>query len=138
MAGLEQARTAGADTISIVVIRRKYFPAGFSIEAGLDIPPNEPLLFYLPYARPALVEDLAAPSDGVQIGAVSGVTVHLPGTGSLSPALNGLVASGVATIEPGKEFLVDIAHAGAREIIDLRPTLPLAFIPSRVGSHAAH
>jgi hypothetical protein len=38
----------------------KYFPAGFSIEVAIDIPPTEPLLFYLPFAKPALVEALLA------------------------------------------------------------------------------
>jgi len=116
----------------------KYFPAGFSIEVALDIPPNEPLLFYLPFARPALVEDVAPAPGGVQIGAVGGATLHLPETGSLSPALNSVVAGGVVTIEPGQEFLVDIQHDGARDIIDLRPTLQVRFLPRsqarRLGS----
>lgn len=109
----------------------KYFPAGFSIEVARDIPPNEPLLFYLPFARPALVEDVAPPPGGVQIGAVTGTTLHLPDTTSLSPALNSLVKAGVISIEPGRERLVDIFHEGeSREIIDLRPKLPLRFLSS--------
>ena len=58
----------------------RYFPAGFSIEVALDIPPNEPLLFYLPFARPALVEDVAPIAGGVQIGPITGTTMHLPDT----------------------------------------------------------
>ena len=109
----------------------KYFPAGFSIEVARDIPPNEPLLFYLPFARPALVEDVAAVPGGVQIGPVAGSTLHLPDTSSLSPALNALVAAGVVSIEPGREILVDVHHEqGSREIIDLRPKLPLRFLPT--------
>lgn len=108
----------------------KYFPAGFSIEVAVDIPPNEPLLFYLPFARPALVEDVAPVPGGVQVGAVSGVTVHLPETGSLSPALGSVVMSGAVAVEPAQEFLVDIRHQdGCREIIDLRTKLPLRFLP---------
>ena len=107
----------------------KYFPAGFSIEVAADIPTNEPLLFYLPFARPALVEDVAPVPGGAQVGAVSGVTLHLPETGSLSPALNSVVASGAVAVEPGQEFLVDIRHDGeTREIIDLRNKLPLRFL----------
>ena len=34
-----------------------YFPPGFSIEVARDMPANEPLLFYLPFAKPALVEN---------------------------------------------------------------------------------
>lgn len=107
----------------------KYFPAGFSIEVAADIPTNEPLLFYLPFARPALVEDVAPVPGGAQVGAVSGVTLHLPETGSLSPALNSVVASGAVAVEPGQEILVDIRHDGeTREIIDLRNNLPLRFL----------
>jgi hypothetical protein len=117
----------------------KYFPAGFCIEVATDIPSNEPLLFYLPFARPALVEDLAPVPGGVQIGSVSGTALHLPDTSSLSPALNSLVAAGVVTIEPGRELLVDLHHVqGSREIIDLRPKLPLRFLPSSASSNAAH
>ncbi|HEY6123835.1 MAG TPA: VOC family protein [Steroidobacteraceae bacterium] len=117
----------------------KYFPAGFSIEVASDIPPNEPLLFYLPFARPALVENVAPMPGGVQIGAVAGTTLHLPETSNLSPALNALVANRVVTIEPGRQVLVDIHHhSESREIIDLRPKLPLRFLPADRRSKAPH
>jgi hypothetical protein len=110
----------------------KYFPAGFSIDVALDIPPNEPLLFYLPFARPALVENVASRPGGVKIGPAVATTVHLPQTSSLSPALNSLVAAGVVAVEPGREVLIDVHHEeGSSEIIDLRPTLPLRFLPAR-------
>jgi len=119
--------------------RPRYFPEGFSIEVALDIPPNEPLLFYLPFARPALVEDVAPMPGGAQIGAVDGTTLHLPDTSGLSPALNALVSSGVVSVEPGREILVDVHHhPGSREIIDLRPKLPLRFLPSGPGNHSAN
>lgn len=119
--------------------RPKYFPAGFSIEVARDIPHNEPLLFYLPFARLALVEDVAPVPGGVQIGSVSGTTLHLPDTASLSPALNSLVASGVVAVEPGREILVDIQHErGSSEIIDLRPKLPLRFLPAGLKNHSAN
>jgi hypothetical protein len=117
----------------------KYFPAGFSIEVALDVPPNEPLLFYLPFARPALVEDVAPVPGGAQVGAVSGVSLHLPDTGSLSPALNSVVASGAVSVEPGQEFLVDIRHEiESREIIDLRDKLPLRFLPGGGSARSPH
>jgi hypothetical protein len=116
----------------------KYFPPGFSIEVSLDIPANEPLLFYLPFARPALVEDVATASGEVQIGSVSGATLHLPETGSLSAGLNSVVAGGAVAIEPGQEFLLDIRHDGSIEIIDLRPILPVRFLPGRLRKHSAH
>jgi hypothetical protein len=113
----------------------RYFPAGFSIEVALDIPRNEPLLFYLPFARPALVEDVGSAPGGVQVGAISGASLHLPGTASLSPALNLVVASGAVAVEPGREILVDLFHANvSSEIIDLRPPLPLRFLPADAGA----
>jgi len=109
----------------------KYFPAGFSIEVARDIPANEPLLFYLPFARPALVEDVAPLPGGAQIGPVCGMTLHLPETSSLSPALNSLVSQAAVSIEPGQRLLVDVYHEHrSREIIDLRPKLPLRFLPA--------
>ncbi|HEU4780176.1 MAG TPA: VOC family protein [Steroidobacteraceae bacterium] len=117
----------------------KYFPSGFSIEVAHGIPPNEPLLFYLPFARPALVENVSPMPGGVEIGAVQGTTLHLPETTGLSPALNSLVAKRLVAIEPGREVLVDVHHTTeSREIIDLRPTLPLRFLPVERRNPAAH
>jgi hypothetical protein len=108
-----------------------YFPAGFSIEVARDIPEHEPLLFYLPFARPSLVEERPTMPGGVQIGAISGVTIHLPEVARLSPALDELVAAGTLTVEPAREFLVDLQQVcGTSEIIDLRPKLPLRFHPA--------
>jgi hypothetical protein len=117
----------------------KYFPPGFSIEVALDIPANEPLLFYLPFARPSLVENVAPMPGGVQIGSISATTIHLPGTAGLSPVLQALVAAGILTIEPGQEFLIDLEHVlGTSEIIDLRPKLPLRLVPAARSEHRAH
>jgi hypothetical protein len=117
----------------------QYFPPGFSIEVARDIPDNEPLLFYLPFARPALVENVVPAPGKVQIGPVSGTTLHLPDTSSLSPALNSLVAAGVVSVEPGKEILLDIYHQrSTSEIIDLRPKLPLRFLPVERRNLSAH
>ena len=117
----------------------KYFPAGFSIEVARDIPANEPLLIYLPFARPAVVEDAAALPGGVKIGPITGFTLHLPQTDSLSPALHSLVAARVVSVEPGRELMVDIHHqVESREIIDLRPRLPLRFLPAERRNSPAH
>jgi hypothetical protein len=58
----------------------KCFPAGFSIDVATGIPPDQPLLFYLPFARPARVEDVATLPGGVRIGTVCATTLHLPQT----------------------------------------------------------
>jgi hypothetical protein len=117
----------------------KYFPPGFSIDVATGIPANEPLLFYLPFARASLVEDVAPLPGGAQIGAITGVTVHLRDTGSLSPALQSLVVSGSVVVEPGQDSWVDLEYVmGAKEIIDLRPKLPLRFLPANPSARPAH
>jgi len=106
----------------------RFFPPGFSIEVATGIPANEPLLFYLPFAQAALVETKPA-AEGTRIGAINAVTIHLPETQSLSPALNSLVAAGVVNVEPSRHHLLDLVHVGgAAGIIDLRPVLPLRFL----------
>jgi hypothetical protein len=111
----------------------QYFPPGFSIEVARDVPPNEPLLFYLPFAKAALVENnVELAEDTVQIGPITGVTVHLPETQALSPALTALVASGALSVEPAREYLLDLFHAGGpSQILDLRPQLALRLLPER-------
>jgi hypothetical protein len=116
----------------------RYFPPGFSIEVASNPPPNEPLLFYLPFARPALVEDSRhAPKP--LVGPIVAATVHLPDTDALSPALHALVAAGLLTVEPAREYLLDLFHvSGAAESIDLRPVLPLRFVPAARSADVPH
>jgi hypothetical protein len=117
----------------------KYFPPGFEIQVALDIPANEPLLFYLPFAKSSLVEDVAPMPGGTQIGTISSITLHLSDTAVLSPALQSLVSRRALTVEPGQESWVDLEHVdGSKEIVDLRPKLPLRFMPPRGPGRFAH
>ncbi len=119
-----------AHEISAWTYTPKYFPKGFTIEVAHGIPANEPLLFYLPFARAALVEDVELAPGAARIGAIVDVTLHLPDTGSLSPALEALVAAGSVKVEPGREYLLDLKHVGgSKETIDMRPEMPLRFVP---------
>ncbi|HTU65596.1 MAG TPA: VOC family protein [Steroidobacteraceae bacterium] len=105
-----------------------YFPPGFSIEVAKDIPDNEPLLFYLPFARPTLVEERDA--GPALVGDIVDAVLHLPATMQLSPALDALVGAGVLGVEPARQYRIDLRHVGgARDVIDCRPTLPLRFVP---------
>jgi hypothetical protein len=116
-----------------------YFPAGFTIDVASGLPQNEPPLFHLPFARAALVEEADRVCDKPVIGAIVGVTLHLPGTARLSPALDALVAAGVVSIEPARDYLLEVLHVGgSTEFIDLRPELPLRFIPARRKRDARH
>jgi len=117
----------------------RYFPAGFSIDVARDIPPNEPLLFYLPFAKASLVENVELADSTVHVGPIVSATVHLPDTHALSPALSALVASGVIAIEPAREYLMDLYHGGGpSQILDLRPQLPLRLLPARAAPPASH
>jgi hypothetical protein len=124
-------RTAVAP-IAAIPYSPRYFPAGFTIDVASGLPQNEPPLFFLPFARAALVEDSKPAGDKPAVGAIVGVTLHLPGTAKLSPALDALVAAGVISIEPAREYLLEVLHVGgSTEFIDLRPALPLRFVPAR-------
>jgi hypothetical protein len=115
-----------------------YFPQGFSIEVATGIPENEPLLFFLPYAKPALVEE-ADPSVAARVGAILDAVLHLPLTGALSPALEALVAAGVLAVEPSRQYFIDLRHVGgSTELLDARPRLPLRFVPARQAAGSRH
>jgi hypothetical protein len=73
------------------------------------------------------------------VGAIVGVTLHLPVTATLSPALDALVADGVISIEPARDYLLEVLHVGgSTEFIDMRPELPLRFVPARRARDARH
>ena len=120
--------------------RPGYFPKGFSIEVARDIPANEPLLFYLPFARPALVEDVET---SVRCGA------HRRHRGcDAAPAAYQRVCRRRSMrwsprvsvkVEPAREYLLDLKHVGGlEEPIDLRPQLmPVRFVPLDRGCGAA-
>ncbi|MEO8018568.1 MAG: VOC family protein [Pseudomonadota bacterium] len=117
----------------------RYFPPGFSIEVARDVPSNEPLLFYLPFASSPLVENFDLAEGAVHIGPVTGATIHLPQTDALSPGLSALVAAGAIAVEPAREHLLDLFHAGgSSQVLDLRPQLPLRLVPAKATSAATH
>jgi hypothetical protein len=130
---------AAVAAIASLTYSPRYFPPGFTIDVASGLPQNEPPLFHLPFARAALVEDTKRAEPKPVVGAIVGVTVHLPATDSLSPALDALVAAGVITVEPAREYFLEVLHVGgSTEFIDLRPQLPLRFIPARRARDARH
>jgi hypothetical protein len=125
--------------IETVPYSPRYFPPGFTIDVASGLPQNEPPLFHLPFARAALVEDTKGAEPKPVVGAIVGVTLHLPVTDALSPALAALVAAGVISIEPARDYFLEILHVGgSTEPLDLRPELPLSFVPARRGRDARH
>ena len=64
------------------------------------------------------------------MGTIVDAVLHLPQTIVFSPALDALVGAGVLPLEPARESWIDLRQVGgASEIIDLRPILPLRFMP---------
>ena len=73
----------------------RYFPPGFSIEVARDHARRTNRCCSICRSRePSLVENLGPAEGAVRIGSITGVTLHLPQTHVLSPALNSLVEAG--------------------------------------------
>ncbi len=108
--------------------RPPYLPEGLAIEVGTGVERVEPLLFYLPFVRsnphpepnvhPAAIRD------------VTGVRLTIPQAPVMSAALQQLVAAGLVQMRFGPEYLLELQFVGDRTSpLDLRPDLPLIFIP---------
>ena len=119
---------------------RSIFPPGFSIEVALDIPAER---------ATAVRSTLRAASAGRGRRANAGWCADRAGRRNdaassryqrsfAGPQCAGCIGSGVQS-NPGREVLVDVHHQpGSREIIDLRPKLPLRFLPAGLGKHSAN
>jgi hypothetical protein len=107
-----------------------YLPPELSIEVGVGVTPDEPLLFHLPFARdrrPPVTEPTDHPA-GVR--ELAGVRLHLRGAGRLSPSLSRLASAGIVSVAEARDPFVELAFAGGRATpLDLRPHLPLVFRP---------
>lgn len=117
----------------------RYFPPGFTIDIASGLPQNEPPLFHLPFAKAPRVEDTKVAAPGPEVGSIVGITLHLPAASTLSPALDALVAAGVVSVEAARDYFLEVLHVGgSTEFIDLRPVLPLRFVPARRSRDARH
>ena len=72
----------------------------------------------------------ASPRRPCTIGPITGVTRAPAADAGLSPALNALVASGVVSVEPAREYLLDLFHR-RRTLADSR------FAPATCAASAA-
>jgi len=112
--------------------RPSYLPNDFSIEVGRDMALREPQLFYLPFARrpdPSRREPTTHPAG---IDRITSVSVSIPPEHEWSPALARALDAGLFTIRSGPDYLLELGFDGERGApLDLRPDLPLLFVPHR-------
>jgi Glyoxalase-like domain len=112
--------------------RPGYLPNGLSIEVGRDIASTEPQLFYLPFARqrdPVGREPTTHPAG---IERIVHVAVTIPHEGEPSETVARAVDAGLFTLRKGAGFLLELGFEGeGGSSLDLRPALPLSFVPHR-------
>ncbi len=111
--------------------RPLYLPSGLAIEVGRDLATSEPQLFYLPFARhrdPTGREPTIHPAG---IDRITGVSVTIPPGNEPSETLARALGAGLLTIRRGPRYLLELGFEGdGRSALDLRPALPLLFIPT--------
>jgi hypothetical protein len=112
--------------------RPSYLPNGFSIEVGRGMALSEPQLFYLPFARrhdPSRREPTTHPAG---IDRITSVSVSIPPGREASPALEQAQGAGLLSVRGGPDYLLELGFDGnGSRSLDLRPDLPLLFVPHR-------
>ena len=112
--------------------RPPYLPSGFSIEVGRDLATSEPQLFYLPFAGhrdPSGCEPTAHPAG---IDRITHVSVTIPPEHILSETFARALDAGLLTLRRGPCYLLELCFEGdCRFPVDLRPDLPVLFVPHR-------
>jgi hypothetical protein len=109
-----------------------YLPPDLSIEIGLGVSTNEPLLFHLPFAgnrRPPPSEPTNHPA---QVNELSAIRLSFPTAAEPSAPLASLVSAGLVSICKAPEHLLEIEFVGnGTDPLDLRPDLPVVFTRKR-------
>lgn len=109
--------------------RPPYLPAPLAIEVAKDIRPEEPLIFFLPFARRrgSSLEVIEQPAGIATIGKV---TLHGPQASPPSQAMELLRKTGHVVTVASSTSLAEVTFTGSRTTaLDARPALPLVFQP---------
>jgi hypothetical protein len=110
--------------------RPSYLPAGLSIEVGRDIPLDEPQLFYLPLLRTPNLIQRQPVTHPAGVDRITRVCVASPSVHEPSAALGSAVDAGLLCVRKAADHLLELGFAGQRATpLDLRPHLPLVFVP---------
>ncbi|SFU52855.1 VOC family protein [Pseudoduganella namucuonensis] len=112
--------------------RPAYLPAGMSIDIGRDVPPSEPMWFFLSNGAPpveAPPERRQALEHAAGLREITSLTVTMPGAEGGSAAALAAVESGAVSIREGGRHLIEIGfdHEVRGLAHDFRPALPLLF-----------
>jgi hypothetical protein len=110
--------------------RPSYLPTGFSIEVGSEIKPTEPLLFFLPFVKGRRGPPSESTDHPAGVSELVDLRLYLPQAAHPSDAILKLVSTGLVSINTASEYCMELKFLGSRlEPIDLRPRLPLVFLP---------
>jgi hypothetical protein len=110
--------------------RPTYLPPGLSIEVGLGIPLDEPQLFHLPFLRSPDVRRRQPATHPAGIDRITRVTVSIRQEREPSATLARAVDAGLLELRRGPDNLLELGFEGPGETtLDLRPHLPLVFVP---------
>lgn len=112
-----------------------YLPAGLSIEVGSGIKPTEPLLFYLPFVRPRNRSHTEPTTHPARIREVAAIGLGMPDPSNLSEGVKCLVGTGLIRVRKAPDYLLELMFFGdGTTTIDLRPHLPVVFVPLGSGT----
>lgn len=109
-----------------------YLPPGMKVDVAVDTPLMEPMWFFLagatsPEAAPAAHRQPLGHAIGV--GAISALTITVPGAHAWSPAAQTAMETGEVTLARGDCHLLEVEFDQGKtgRLHDFRPALPLVF-----------
>ena len=112
--------------------RPSYLPGDLCIEVGRDMALSDPQLFYLPFLRRPVAAQREPRTHPAGIERITSVSVSIPPEHEPSATLERAVAAGLLTLRRGPEYLLELGFDGqGSTALDLRPDLPLLFVPHR-------
>ena len=115
--------------------RPPYLSGDRFIQVATGVALAEPLLFYLPFAKRRENPHPEPITHPAGIREIVSIRVSLPNPDSLSQAVRSVATGSLLSIGRGAEFHLDLFYAGdAATSFDLRPDLPLSFVPERRSS----
>lgn len=106
--------------------RPAYLPPGLAIGFADGVPLDEPELVHVPFVHRSGAPGREPTGHALPFREVCGVTIGVPGAGSLSQPSQAVSSAGLVTYRRTPQHVMELAFPSARDITcDLRPTLPL-------------
>jgi hypothetical protein len=112
--------------------RPAYLPSGCSIEVGRGLALSEPQLFYLPFARNRDGREAQPRMHPAGINCITDISVSIPHEHQASSALERAIDADLLTVRRGAAYVLELGYDGDQGApLDLRPNLPLLFVPRK-------